>query len=66
MGRESCDVLYICSFSAFVWVVLVRVTHDCVHAQWKVRMTFNFIWQVMSIQYGLLLTLSKRSIRARK
>ena len=25
------------------------VTDDCVHAQWKVGMAFNFIWQVMSI-----------------
>ena len=44
MGRESCDV-HMYSFSAFVWVLVVCVTHDCVHDQWKVGMTFNFIWQ---------------------
>ena len=41
--------MYICIPSVLLCGLCLCVTHDCVHAQWKVGVTFNFIWQVMSI-----------------
>ena len=46
---EGKVVMYICIPSVLLCGLCLCVPHDCVHAQWKVGVTFNFIWQVMSI-----------------